>query len=144
MPDDLDSIKTMRQKTGDAVLSLAIQEFSRYQSAVETKTTVCQVTGQYNQPCPSRKACDSLSLGALMKCLFDAKLWPITMDTSTNIQSILKCFISMESLSQFLGLSHTPCCPSKRLKPPASEILKAMEGLNLSDFCRPDEIFVLK
>lgn len=143
--NDLGSVTTIRQTTADAVLSLAHQEFERYQSTVETKTTVCQITGHYNSPCSYRKACDSLALGTLMRCLFDANLWPISMDTSANIRSVLKCFVSMESLSNGLSSSnHHQCCPSKRLKPASTELLKAMDGLKLSDFCQPEEIFVPK
>ncbi|KAL0634425.1 hypothetical protein Q9L58_006674 [Maublancomyces gigas] len=144
VPDSvLRSVRTVRQKTADAVLSLALQEFERYQSSVESKTTVCQIPNNFNSPC--NKACDSLALGTLMRCLFDAKLWPISIDTSANIRSVLNCFISMDSLSNFLSSSnHNQCCPSKRLKPPSLKLLEAMEGLKLSDFCQPEEIFVPK
>lgn len=135
----------MQQKTAFSLVSLATQEFDRYKTSTEAGRTICQVNSDYSQePCYYRGACDIIALGGLMRDLFVAGLWPITMDTSSSIRSILKVLTSMKNHCRNLpgALSaHYGCGLNPRLGSAAKEILAAIKGLEMSDFCHPDMIF---
>lgn len=135
----------MQKKTTFSLVSLAVKEFDTYKTSAEAGSNICQVTSRYNQePCHYRGTCDTLALGGLMRGLFVAGLWPITLDTSSNIRSILEALTSMES--HFQGAAHDfythyDCGPNQRFGSATKEILASIKGLEMSDFCHRDTIF---
>lgn len=131
------------------LLAVAAKEFDRFKSCLETGSNVCEVTyksGNINLSCPDRNACDANALGGLVRCLFVAGLWPITLETTSNIRTILSAFASMKTISRYLpqdpsSTAHDLCGSGLPLQVEAQAVHTAIKGLNLSDFYLLDEIF---
>lgn len=81
--------------------------------------------------------CDNIAFGGLLRCLFVAGLWPITLETPSSIQNILAAFRSMQNSTLYLdGRSayyHTGCGPSQRMNSSAQVILAEIKSLQLKD-----------
>lgn len=143
----LESIRASQQKAASALLSVANKELDRYKSSMETKnSTLCKAMGNFGRtPCSYRYACDNITLGGLIRCLFIAGLWPITLETSSSIQNILTAFKSSKSSTQYLdsvaALYHTNCGPNSRMNSAAQVILAEIKGLQLKDVCPLDADF---
>lgn len=109
---------------------------------MKSKRTLCEATDG-GAPCTFRKACDTFSLGALMRCLFVSELWPTTEASSLTNRCIMREFQHIEgsggSLGREFDKGHRCCGPQRRLGPVVHEVISTMKGLQLSDFCLLDD-----
>lgn len=142
------SFRDVQQRLASHLLAVAEKEFERFRSCLQTRSNVCEATymsGRVKEPCLDRNACDANALGGLVRCLFVAGLWPITLETTSNIRTILLAFHTMKSISKYQpqdsSTTHALCGPGLRLQLEARAVQDTIKGLNLSDFYLPEEIF---
>lgn len=138
----IEGIRTKRTKIANFLTSAAMREYRNYGSCMEKNRTVCQVTDE-GSPCKLRGACDTFSLGAIMRCLIVCELWPTTQDTSWSIRRIVEHFPHMEIFSRSFDTKfakrHHACGAQPRLRLVVAKVLSGPIGLQLSRFCQSDE-----